>query len=159
VAVAVGALIGGVTIFNTGFSLVRRPRMTELAFAVTQDEQPQLWKVILDIAAGLQARPPTNVILAFDTSFYATAADVVVFNRDKALSGETLCLSLPFLRVLTNQESAGIIGHELGHFSGKDTAYTLKFVPIYSDLSRAIHDAGIDEGWSSLALLPAVALM
>lgn len=37
----------------------------------------------------------------------------------------------------------------------------MKFVPIYSDLSRAIHDAGagINEGWSGLALLPAVALM
>lgn len=44
-AVAGGALIGGWTIFKSGFSLARRPRMTELAFAVTQNEQPQLFFV------------------------------------------------------------------------------------------------------------------
>lgn len=158
-AVAAGALIGGLKIFASGFALARRPRMAELAFAVTQDEQPQLWKFILEIATRLSARPPTNVILALDTSFYATAADVVVLNTDKALSGETLCLSLPFLRVLTTQEIAGIIGHELGHFSGQDTAYTLKFVPIYSDLGRAIQAAAKHEGSSGLALVPAIALM
>lgn len=37
------------------------------------------------------------------------------------LSGRTLYLSLPCLNVLSQQEAAAIIGHELGHFRSRDT--------------------------------------
>jgi len=56
-----------------------------------------------------------------------TSADVNILGGDTKLEGETLHLSLPLARILTLEEIKGITGHELGHFRGADTYYSLKF--------------------------------
>jgi hypothetical protein len=57
--------------------------------------------------------------------------------------------------MLTIDEIKGIIGHELGHFRGKDTHYSLNFSPVYSGLSHAISSIGGEEEAGSIATLPA----
>lgn len=158
-AVGLGALIGGVRIFMAGFAFAKRPEIAEFAVAITREEQPRLWSFVTDIAARLAARPPNHIILALNTNFYATAADVSVLRADKPLVGETLCLSLPLMRILDSEELAAVVGHELGHFSGRDTDYTLRFVPVYSDLSKALAIASDNGSASGAAMIPAAALL
>ena len=53
-----------------------------------------------------------------------------------------------------------VIGHELGHFRGADTAYSRKFAPVYSGLSHAIDTLqDEDKGADSLAKLPAISML
>lgn len=158
-AVGLGALIGGVRIFKAGFAFAKRPEIAEFAVAVSREEQPRLWGFVTDIAEKLGARPPNHIILALNTNFYATAADVSILRADKPLFGETLCLSLPLMRIFDKEELAAVVGHELGHFSGRDTEYTLRFVPVYSDLSKALAIASDDGSASGAAMIPAAALL
>ncbi len=39
---------------------------------------------------------------------------------------------------MSKAEIAAIIGHELGHFTGEDTQYSLRFVPIYDSMQRSL---------------------
>ena len=55
------------------------------------------------------------------------------------IEGETFYISLPYLRVLTIQEFESIIGHELAHFSGQDTIYSILFSPIRIRLNEQFY--------------------
>jgi Zn-dependent protease with chaperone function len=94
--------------------------------------------LINKIAKKIKAVPPKNIIIGLSTDFYVLSKDVKLFNgvEEKLLKGETLYISIPFLRVLTIKELEGIIGHELAHFSGEDTNYTLKFAPYFRRLTE-----------------------
>ena len=94
--------------------------------------------VINKIAKKIKAIPPKNIIIGLSTDFYALSKDVKLFNgvEEKLLKGETLYISIPYLRILTIKELEGIIGHELAHFSGEDTYYTLKFAPYFRRLTE-----------------------
>lgn len=76
------------------------------------------------------------------------------------LSGRTLYCSLPLCRILSKEELTSIIGHELGHFKGEDTKFSIRFYPIYRGTTSslaALHEAaGEDAG--SISLLPALAV-
>jgi Zn-dependent protease with chaperone function len=141
------------------FRLAQRAHANVLGKAVTTQDQPQLWQTVTAIAHKLSARMPTRIVLGIEPNFYVTAADVSVFPGGKTHSGETLYISLPVLRMLTPEEFHAVIGHELGHFKGDDTKYSLKFYPIYAGTARAIGELSGGEGASQLALLPALATL
>jgi len=63
---------------------------------------------------------------------------------------------------MTIPEFAAVIGHELGHFRGEDTAFSLKFAPVYAGLAEALADTKFDKREKihhGLAKLPARALL
>ncbi len=85
-----------------------------------------------------------------------------VLGEGNILKGETLFLSLPLARIFTVEEMKAVIGHELGHFRGKDTYYSRKFSPVYSGLIHAVNAMknGETEGDASgIAKIPAVVLL
>ena len=55
-----------------------------------------------------------------------------------ALAGRILYLPLPYLALLRGDEVAAIIGHELAHYAGGDTAYSQRFLPIYAGVGRSL---------------------
>jgi tellurite resistance protein len=64
-------------------------------------------------------------------------------------------------RLLSQDEFASVVGHELGHFRGEDTAYSMRFTPVYAGLGKALGAIATDddEGASGLAKLPAIAML
>jgi hypothetical protein len=56
----------------------------------------------------------------------------------RRFEGRTLYLPLPYLPLLHQDEAEAIIGHELGHFTGGDTEYSLRFLPIYAGVNRSL---------------------
>jgi Zn-dependent protease with chaperone function len=76
------------------------------------------------------------------------------------LEGTTLYASLSLMRILGDAEFDAVIGHELGHFRGADTAYSLKFAPTYARLSQALHVLSDGAGNASdLGRIPALAAL
>ena len=71
------------------------------------------------------------------------------------MSGRTLYLSLPLCRILTQDDLKAIIGHELGHYCGVDTQFSLKFYPIYRDTCDSLTTIA----HISVAVSPAVLML
>ena len=106
--------------------------------SLNKRDHSKIFSVVSDLSKKINAKMPKNIVLGLSTDFFAISKDVKVFNGIKQtnLKDETLYISIPYLRILTIKELEGIIGHELGHFEGKDTIYAMKFAPIFRRLNQ-----------------------
>jgi Zn-dependent protease with chaperone function len=109
-----------------------------LAIKAHDTDHPKVIAFIEDVARTVGAKPPKHVVLGLSLNFFATHAPVRSLDEPR-LRGETLHLSLPSLRLLSTAELRAIIGHELGHFSGNDTRYSMGFAPAFRGLEEAVH--------------------
>jgi Zn-dependent protease with chaperone function len=158
-AIGLGALVGAFRMIRTAVKLSPRLKVFTIAQEMPRSSQPRLWAFVDDVASRISARVPTNIVVGVHPTFYATAADVQLTGTTTVLRNETMHLSAPLLRVLSTAELAAIVGHELGHFKGSDTEYTLRFVPIYRGIQEALGALGTARGLSALSLLPARAML
>ena len=144
VVVTVIAALGGV-----GPSLGRREHRAEA---------PALWQLVDELGARLGALRPDRIVAGLGVMFFVTESEVAT--PHEVVTGRTLCLSLPLARIFTVDELRAIIGHELGHFRGEDTAYSREFVPIYRGATGALARlSSVRGGARTLALLPAFAII
>lgn len=158
-AIGLGALAGISVMGNAMFSLVKKAKTFVIGTSVSREEAPELWKQVDHIADRLDALRPQQIVVGLDPNFFVTEADVVCLNAE--LSGTTMYCSLPLSRILTSSEFSSIIGHELAHFKGLDTKFSIGFYPIYRGTVSSIaslHEAG-GEGSAGIALLPAIAIL
>ncbi|MGD9979973.1 MAG: M48 family metalloprotease [Hyphomonadaceae bacterium] len=116
-------------------------------------EQPRLALMVQQIAKATKARMPDNIILGLDPNFFATTAPMHTPTSRRLLTGQTLYLSLPLMRVLSLDEVKAVVGHELAHFSGSDTIYSRQFAPIYRGLEEAAHAADENKKYDKNPLL------
>jgi Zn-dependent protease with chaperone function len=130
--------------------------MTQMAIDADEKGYPDLWKFVRDIANKVDAPVPNNIAIGLEPTFYATSANVKVLSSDKSLSGETLYISLPLMRLFSREEFGAVVGHELGHFKGSDVRYTMKFAPLYRALSTAVSSAA-DQG--KIMAIPALSVL
>ena len=86
---------------------------------VSEDDAPLLWKRIRHMAERLKTAPPEHIVAGIDANFFVTEAPLTV--GDKTLTGRTLFVSLPLLRILDQSEADAVFGHELAHLRGGDT--------------------------------------
>jgi len=119
----------------------------DIAFgrAVSRSEAPLVWKLVDEVTLSTRVVAPDNIILGLDTSFYATESPLHLSGSDTLIKGRTLYLSAPYLAYLARDEAAVIIGHELAHFTGADTEYTLKFAGIYAAAQRHYQSAYVED--------------
>lgn len=128
---------------------------------LTEQQAPVMWARVRGLAKRLEALEPDNIVVGFLDGFYVTSSDVLLHPSGRQLQGRTLYLPLPLLAVLSRSESDAVIAHELAHFSGEDTEYSMRFMPIYQGAGRNIGvigehmEAGVLQG---LLTLPAYAL-
>jgi len=154
------ALITAIGLIFSSFKLVKKQTHSVLADELNRSQHPKLFSLIDEVAESLGAKPPKNVIAGLEPNFYVTNADVnIIGSNTKTLKNGTLFVSLPLARILTVEEFKGIIGHELGHFRGNDTHYSLKFAPVYSGLSDGIDLLTDDEGGGSIVTYPAATVL
>lgn len=140
--VGVGAVLGACQLIWALVGLTQDLQTSETAILAEPADFPHLAALVGDVARRLGARAPDNIILGLQPNFYAISADVQLDRRPKPkpLTGETLYMSAPLLRVLSKQELKGVIGHELGHFRGEDTVYSTRFAPVYIALVRSLEN-------------------
>jgi Zn-dependent protease with chaperone function len=159
-AIGIGAFIGAFTMIRAGLSISKRARSIAIGKTVVESEQPELWGLVKKVAQEVNATVPKNIVLGVAPNFYVTSSDVTVYPEARTYSDETLYLSLPLMRLLSRSELLSVVGHELGHFKGEDTAFSLRFYPIYAGTGQALNALAMQrEGAQVLALLPAIAIL
>ncbi len=159
-AVALGALAGGVSLIGVAFSFGKKLKMEVFGKVLGPDKAPGLHAYVQGLAEKLGAQPPRNIIVGLEPTFYVTNSDIHIPGQNEGVAGETLFISAPLARVFSQDEFASVIGHELGHFRGEDTVYSMKFAPVYAGLGQSIGALASDEegGAAGLAKLPALSI-
>lgn len=159
--VGVGALGAGFSLISSIFKMTRKKTNTVLGLPLHKDEHQGTFAFVSEVAEKLGAQAPENIVVGLEPNFYVTSADVKILGSDEVLKGETLFLSMPLSRILSQDELTGVIGHELGHFRGDDTHYSMRFSPVYSGLGHAVDKMGSQtEGdRHGIAALPAHAVL
>jgi Zn-dependent protease with chaperone function/uncharacterized tellurite resistance protein B-like protein len=133
---AIGALLGLGILWRT-VRMFRPVVGGVIGVPFSPIEQPRLALMVQQIAKATKGRMPDNIILGLDPNFFATTAPMHTPTSRRLLTGQTLYLSLPLMRVLSLDEVKAVVGHELAHFSGADTIYSKQFAPIYRGLEEA----------------------
>ncbi|MDF3826293.1 MULTISPECIES: M48 family metallopeptidase [unclassified Pseudocitrobacter] len=105
--------------------------------SVSKYQAPKLWRWISNLATHGNVVMPDNIVVGFFDCFYVTANKIHLSNGEK-LVGNTLYLPLTYASMMSQIEIAAVIGHELGHFSGQDTQYSLRFLPLYAGLENSL---------------------
>ncbi|WP_312949986.1 M48 family metallopeptidase [Superficieibacter sp.] len=105
---------------------------------VTQSQAPELWQWVKELAQRGAVTVPDNIVVGFFDCFYVTANAVQIVDGPR-LTGNTLYFPLTYSSLMDKEEMASVIGHELGHFTGMDTQYSLKFAPLYAGLYNSLN--------------------
>jgi Zn-dependent protease with chaperone function len=161
---ALAAMVIGLSLWTVGKALFELRRaaglftpapLPILGRAVSRDAAPGLWRLVDDLAARLDALRPDDVVVGLSGGVFVASGPKILDPAGIVLTGRTLYLPLPLLPLLQADEVAAIIGHELAHFAGGDTDYSLRFLPIYTGVGRSL-DAVLRAGTrhdGSVALL------
>ena len=156
-AVALYAAFQAIRGLRRAFALFTPEPLDVLGRRVDEAEAPGLWRFTGEIARRQEALAPDHVVVGLTEGFFVTSAAVRLWPEERLLTGRTLHLPAPWLALLNGREVAAIVGHELAHFSGEDTAYSGRFAPIYAGFERALGALAVDRG-GALVLWPAIAL-
>ncbi|WP_339541763.1 M48 family metallopeptidase [Pseudomonas sp. JAI120] len=105
---------------------------------VTPAQAPGLWRHVDELAGRLGALPPDHIVVSLAQGFYVTSSAATVQPANTSLHGRTLHVPLLYLGLLSREEISAVIGHELAHFVGQDTEYSLRFLPIYDGVNRSL---------------------
>lgn len=103
------------------WQLLDAPSSAFLGRALGRADAPGLWAWVESLAAPAGAPVPDHIVVGLDQSFFVTSVEVVLQPSGQVLGGRTLYLPLTYLSCMSQAEAASIIGHELGHFSSRDT--------------------------------------
>ena len=135
--IGIASLTGAFYIISATFGLVKKAKTVVVGQVVIAGEYPQLWQFVNDLAQKTNSDPPHNLVVGLTPNFFVTEANVRCL--DGELTGRTMYISAPLCRILTVEQLSGVIAHELGHFKGADTKFSLKFYPIYQGALDSLH--------------------
>lgn len=130
-------IIKGLFKLRKSFAMFRSEPSDVTGHAVSREEAPGLWQWVDEIAAKVGTTPPDHIIAGMTECFYVTSHNINL-NGNQLIEGKTLYFPLLYSALLNREEASAVIGHELGHFTGEDTTYSLHFAPIYAGMSHSI---------------------
>ncbi|MCL6734059.1 M48 family metalloprotease [Streptomyces neyagawaensis] len=102
-----------------GLFMLRTPKGEERpGLAVTDTDEPALWRTVRELADQVGTRAPTRILLTPEVN--------AAVSEDARLLGllpgpRRLYLGVPLLQGLTEAQLRAVLAHELGHYSNSDT--------------------------------------
>ncbi|MEM7873226.1 M48 family metalloprotease [Morganella morganii] len=152
-------IIKGMFKLRKSFTMFRSEPSDVAGHAVSREEAPGLWQWVDEIAAKVGTTPPDHIIAGMMECFYVTSHRIML-NENQLIEGKTLYFPLLYSALLNREEASAVIGHELGHFTGEDTTYSLNFAPIYAGMSHSISLVAneVEDYYSKVIMSPSVYL-
>ncbi|GJE52447.1 Protease HtpX [Methylobacterium tardum] len=141
-ALAAWAAVAAVRGLRGVFALFTPEPIDVRGRVLDEADAPGLWRLVRELAGRGDALAPDAVVVGLTGGFFVTESAVRLSPGGRTLTGRTLYLPAPYLGVLDGRELSAVIGHELAHFAGEDTAYSRRFTPIYAGLNRALAALG-----------------
>lgn len=131
--ILVVAAIAGFAMFSAVLAIFRKvePRNDVLGEPVLEARAPRLWARIRQFADTLGTPPPRHLIAGIDANFFVSEVPMQLHSEagQSNLQGRSLYVSLPLLRMLSQEEADAVLAHELAHFAGGDTEYSAQLGP------------------------------
>lgn len=152
------AIWGGFCLIWIAFRIMKEEPHLQPGVQITSENGEGLVNLVNEVADAVGSQRPNNIVAGLEPSFYVTGSRVSLAYDAEPLQGTTLYVPLTFLRILNLDELRSVIGHEMGHFKGKDTEYSKKFSPAYSRMGAAIGSLSGEKG-TSLVNVPTVAFL
>lgn len=131
------------------FSMFQLSPSLVIGHNISEQQAAGLWQWVRNLAEKINAVVPDNIVVGMEECFYVTANSVQLVDGEH-LTGNTLYFPVIYSRFMNEEEIAAIVGHELGHFTGQDTQYSLRFIPLYSSLQNSLEQVAIkalDNSW------------
>lgn len=127
--IIIAAILAGGAALNAIAGIFKRaPGSTGIeGELVIEKDAPTLWTHVRECAKRLQTTPPDHIVAGIDANFFVTEAPLTVDGQ--TVTGRSLYVSLPLLRILDRTEADAVLSHELAHFSGGDTASSAALGP------------------------------
>ena len=147
-------IIKGLFKLRKSFAMFRSEPSDVTGHAVSREEAPGLWQWVDEIAAKVGTPSPDHIVVGMTECFYVTSHSISL-NENQLIEGKTL-----YFPLLNREEASAVIGHELGHFTGEDTTYSLNFAPIYAGMSHSISLVAneVQDYYSKVIMSPSVYL-
>ncbi len=140
------------------FSLIRRSALTLVGHRVAPRAQARLGDEVRRVAEAVGADPPHAVVMCLVP--WVAVSEVRMTTLDGAVSGRSLCLSLPLCRILSIDELRALLAHELSHFSREEAGYACRVAPFHGAVSRALERLSVQaRGVRHLAIAPPATLL
>ncbi|WP_426357540.1 M48 family metallopeptidase [Pseudocolwellia sp. HL-MZ19] len=96
---------------------------------LTHNDSPLLYAELSRICEKFGTDLPNNIVLGIEDNFFVTE-NKLLLNNEEVLTGKTLYASIFHLKKLDKQEASAIFAHEMAHFSGEDTFFSKKTMPM-----------------------------
>ena len=154
--IALAALGAAWSVARAAFGAVPEVRPEVIGCPIALGSNRRLTALVDAVARRVGTAPPDNIVTGLDPTFFVTQAPVRCADTD--VTGRTLFLSLPLCRAFSTDELKAVVGHELGHFKGEDTAYSERFAPVYrgAQLGLEALAGGMTGVGQAIALIPAM---
>jgi Zn-dependent protease with chaperone function len=112
------ATIAAFALLRALLVMSKRQQAEEYGFPVRPADEPSLWREVSELAARVGTAPPDEIRLVPDVN--------AAVSEDTRMLGlravrRRMYIGLPLLATLTAAEMRGVLGHELGHYSGAHT--------------------------------------
>jgi len=161
-AIGIGGLIGVYASIKGVMSAIFPPPSLVPALSIQAHKHPQLKELINDLCHILNTDFPDAILLGAGPDFWVAQGKFRTFNG--TVVGRVLCLSMPLLSLLSTTDLRAILAHEFAHFTGDDTVWSARVLPVYTGtatalgLMEAVDASGAreDSGNSSAAELPLI---
>ena len=127
--VGIAGVVAALAVFFAVYTLFKKlPADNDIeGELLLQADAPRLWERVRQLAARVNTTPPDHIIAGIDNNFFVTEAPCSVAGQ--ALTGRTLFVSIPLLRVLDTAEADAVLAHELAHLGGGDTQSSAALSP------------------------------
>jgi Zn-dependent protease with chaperone function len=152
------AIVWAIAASVTAFSLIRRPTLTLVGQFPAPSAQGRLGDEVRRVADSVGADAPQTIVLCLVP--WVAVTEVKMATLDGAVSGRTLCVSLPLCRILSIDELRALLAHEFAHFSADEAGYSRRVAPFQAEVSRALARLPLQaRGMRRLANAPAATLL
>jgi Zn-dependent protease with chaperone function len=144
--IVMAGILAAIALFHVVTAIFRRPAMDFDVEAERLEEAhaPELWAHVRLLCASLQTPPPDHILVGIDANFFVTESDVSAGGQ--RLTGRTLYVSLPLLRLLKRSEAEAVLAHEMGHLLGGDTGHGKRLAPMlahFGEYLQALQNGGL----------------